>query len=126
MAGKNVISVQSLLSDDCILTGNLSQHGSIKIDGKMFGDLTTDGNAIIGEHAEFQGTIRAKNVLISGKVSGDVIASGQISLTGTAEVHGDISYEAFLIDEGAKFAGNCTLTKPADPDILGRSEEDGQ
>ena len=109
---KNKLAVQTLLSEDSNVTGDITLDGTIKVDGKWNGNIRAGGNVIIGEKAEIRGDIKGNRIIISGHVTGDVLASGQLSLTNTAVLTGDASYAAIVIDEGAKLSGTCTLTTP--------------
>ena len=112
---KNKLAVQTLLSEDSNVTGDITLDGTIKVDGKWNGNISVGGNVIIGEKAEIRGDIKGNRIIISGHVTGDVLASGQLSLTNTAVLTGDASYAAIVIDEGAKLSGTCTLTTPIEP-----------
>ncbi len=112
---KNKLAVQTLLSEDSNVTGDITLDGTIKVDGKWNGNISAGGNVIIGEKAEIRGDIKGNRIIISGHVTGDVLASGQLSLTNTAVLTGDASYAAIVIDEGAKLSGTCTLTTPIEP-----------
>ena len=112
---KNKLAVQTLLSEDSNVTGDITLDGTIKVDGKWNGNISAGGNVIIGEKAEIRGDIKGNRIIISGHLTGDVLASGQLSLTNTAVLTGDASYAAIVIDEGAKLSGTCTLTTPIEP-----------
>lgn len=111
---KKVIEVQTLLSEDAVFTGNLTLQGTAKIDGKFEGDIVSRQDVVVGEKAVINGNLTCRNAIVSGHVTGDILSSGQISLTATAVLYGNITYEALVIDEGAVFSGNCTLSKKED------------
>ena len=120
---KNKLAVQTLLSEDSNVTGDITLDGTIKVDGKWNGNIRAGGNVIIGEKAEIRGDIKGNRIIISGHVTGDVLASGQLSLTNTAVLTGDASYAAIVIDEGAKLSGTCTLTTPIEAPVAVQQTE---
>jgi len=93
--------------DVTIEGGTLTSTETIRIDGTYIGEISCKGNILIGETGLIQGNIIAQNILVSGKIEGNIAAAGEVHLSTTCEVIGDISYENLIIDEGAKFTGNC-------------------
>jgi cytoskeletal protein CcmA (bactofilin family) len=69
------------------------------------GDIRSVG-LVIGEKAEVHGEIFAEDVTIRGKVMGRIRAR-KVLLAATSHVEGDILHEAFAVEAGAFFEGNC-------------------
>lgn len=113
MAGKT-LEVQTLISKDCSIVGDITLKGTVKIDGKLEGNLKTKGDVIVAPKAEVIGNISAHNVLIAGTVTGDVTAKGQVSMMSKGKLKGDITYSAMAMEEDAEITGSCSLqTRPA-------------
>ncbi|NLY42423.1 MAG: polymer-forming cytoskeletal protein [Clostridiaceae bacterium] len=103
------ITVDTLIGEGSYFEGNIQSEETIKIDGKIHGEIRAGGDIIIGEKAHIQGNIFGTNIIISGKVEGNVEARGQLRLTVSAQLIGDIKINSFIADEGAVFQGNCTM-----------------
>lgn len=97
--------VPSIISADLAVKGTLTSSGDIQIDGKVEGDVRSAG-LVIGEQAEIRGEIHADDVTVRGKVIGRIRAR-KILLASTCHVEGDILHEAFAVEAGAFFEGNC-------------------
>lgn len=95
----------SIISADLIVTGTLSSSGDIQIDGRIEGDVRSAG-LVIGEKAFIQGDIVAEEVTIRGRVEGSIRAH-KVLLANTCHVEGNIMHEAFAVETGAFFEGNC-------------------
>ena len=95
----------SLISGDMVINGTLNSTGDIQIDGRVEGDVRSAG-LVIGEKAEIHGEIFAEDVTVRGKVVGRIRAR-KVTLAATAHVEGDILHEAFAVESGAFFEGNC-------------------
>lgn len=95
----------SIISSDMTIQGSLSSSGDIQIDGRVEGDIRSAG-LVIGENAEVQGEVYAEDVTVRGKVMGRIRAR-KILLAATSRVEGDILHEAFAVESGAFFEGNC-------------------
>ena len=101
--GRN--SAPSIICADLIVTGTLTSTGDIQIDGQVEGDVRSVG-LVIGEQAQIHGEILAEDVTVRGKVKGRIRAR-KVQLAATSHVEGDILHEAFAVESGAFFEGNC-------------------
>ncbi len=101
--------IGSVLGADTRLTGTLHVNESIRIDGRLDGNIEqADGDdrwLLIGPTAEIQGDIRAQNVSVAGRVIGNIAASGNVELTNGAEVRGNISHQSITVEPGASVHG---------------------
>lgn len=95
----------SIISSDLTVTGTLNSTGDMQIDGIVEGDVRSVG-LVIGERAEIHGEIWAEDVTVRGKVIGRIHAR-KVLLSATSHVEGDILHEAFAVEAGAFFEGNC-------------------
>lgn len=106
--GKRLVrssAAPSIISADLIVTGTLTSAGDIQIDGRIEGDVRSAG-LVIGEKAFIHGDIVAEEVTIRGRVEGSICAH-KILLANTCHVEGNIVHEAFAVETGAFFEGNC-------------------
>ena len=95
----------SIISADLTVTGTLVSNGDIQIDGVVEGDVRSIG-LVIGEKAEIHGEILAEDITVRGRVIGRIRAR-KVQLAATSHVEGDILHEAFAVEAGAFFEGNC-------------------
>jgi cytoskeletal protein CcmA (bactofilin family) len=99
------LSAPSIISSDMVITGTITSTGDIQIDGRIEGDVRSVG-LVIGDKAEIHGEIFAEDVTVRGKVVGRIRAR-KVLLAATSHVEGDILHEAFAVESGAFFEGNC-------------------
>ena len=95
----------SIISADLTVTGTLVSNGDIQIDGVVQGDVRSVG-LVIGEKAEIHGEVLAEEITVRGRVIGRIRAR-KVLLAATSHVEGDILHEAFAVEAGAFFEGNC-------------------
>ena len=98
-------SAPSIISADLVVNGTLTSTGDIQIDGRVDGDVHSSG-LVIGDKAHIQGEILADDVTIRGHVHGSIRAR-KVLLCSTSHVEGNILHEAFSVEHGAFFEGNC-------------------
>jgi cytoskeletal protein CcmA (bactofilin family) len=105
----------SLVGAGTVIEGKIKTEGSIRIDGKLHGDVIAKLNIAVGEGGVIEGSIMACNVSLAGKVSGTVTATEKLVLEGKSVMKGDIRASRLVVDEGAMFDGQCAMTTPPGP-----------
>ena len=101
-------AITSIVGEDVSINGDLISNTSIRIDGKVMGNVTAQKLIIVGKNAEIKGDLSYKNVIVFGKLIGSVTATEvQIKKTGT--IHGDISVQAIEIEMGGKYNGSLMM-----------------
>jgi cytoskeletal protein CcmA (bactofilin family) len=98
-------SAPSIISGDLVVNGTLTSSGDIQIDGKVEGNVNSAG-LVIGDKACIEGDVIAEDVTVRGRVKGSIRAR-KVLLASTCHVEGDILHEAFAVETGAFFEGNC-------------------
>jgi cytoskeletal protein CcmA (bactofilin family) len=106
---KTMGRVDSIIGADASLRGSYNSKHSIRVDGEIYGNITSEDGIIVGEKGMVRGNLVAKSVLIGGKVKGNITASQRLEVQGTAHVEGDLSAPILVIEEGAVFEGNCQM-----------------
>jgi len=89
--------------------GVITYSGTIRIDGKVEGEILSDGALVIGESAEVKAEIVVENIVCSGKMSGNVRASKKLHLLSKATFEGTINTPSLVIDEGVQFNARCDM-----------------
>jgi cytoskeletal protein CcmA (bactofilin family) len=91
------------------IDGRLYFRESVRIDGKVHGDVALDGDCkasvAVAATGGVEGDISAYRVLVAGRVLGNINAEERVELTSTAHVSGDITYGSISIAHGAKVLG---------------------
>jgi cytoskeletal protein CcmA (bactofilin family) len=95
----------SIISADLVVTGTLTSTGDIQVDGRVEGDVRSTG-LVIGDKAFIQGDVTGDDVTVRGRVQGSIRAR-KVLLCATCHVEGNILHEAFAVEAGAFFEGNC-------------------
>lgn len=101
--------VETVLGAGSDFRGQITAKGSIRIDGRIEGNVSSEEAVIIGERGMVKGNISGKTVLISGKVNGNVASAKRLEITPTGQLQGDIHTPRLVIAEGVIFKGNCDM-----------------
>ena len=110
MAEKQSGNELSFVGPGTIVEGKIKTDGSIRIDGKLVGDLVAKSNAAVGLSGVVEGNLTAQNVSLAGKVQGTVTALEKLVLEEKSVMKGDLRAARLVIDEGAMFDGHCAMT----------------
>jgi cytoskeletal protein CcmA (bactofilin family) len=100
---------KNVLGPDVEIKGNLKFTGELTLDGKLEGEVTTDGTLNLGETAVVNGNITAQTVVVRGKVNGNVTAKEKIEIKAKAELFGDIRAARLSVEEGVTFVGKTEV-----------------
>jgi cytoskeletal protein CcmA (bactofilin family) len=100
----------SLISAGAVLEGKIKTEGSVRIDGRLVGDVVSKANAAVGPAGSIEGSLTAKNISIAGRVQGSIVANDKLILEAKCTMQGDIRAARLVVDEGATFDGKCAMT----------------
>jgi cytoskeletal protein CcmA (bactofilin family) len=113
--------INTLLGRGSEFEGKLTFEGTVRIDGKLRGEIFTDDILVVGEGAEVQAEIQVGVVIVEGNVTGNIRAKRAVELHAPARVRGNIVTPSLFIDKGVIFEGNCKMdgveaqARPATP-----------
>ena len=87
--------------------GIISFEGTIRMDGRLEGEIHMKGTLVVGEHAVIEGDVSADVVIVGGRITGTVIARDKAQLLAAGVVLGTIKTPLLSVEEGARFMGAC-------------------
>ena len=91
----------SVISEECQFHGTLDLQGSLRIDGKLEGNVDNAKYVTISKTGSVKGDITAQGVVIIGKMTGDICADS-VEILADAKINGNIRSKSILIEGGAK------------------------
>ena len=106
-------ATRNVLSTDVEIKGTVKFTNDLVVDGKIEGEIQSDGNLTVGENARIKAEIKTATVVVYGKVHGNLTATDRVELKASAEVVGDIKAKTLSIEPGAIFVGKSTVGTPA-------------
>ena len=106
---------RNVLSSDVEIKGTVKFTNDLVVDGRIEGEIQSEGNLTVGENARLKAEIKTGTVVVYGKVHGNIVASERVELKATAEVVGDIKAKTLSIEPGAIFVGKSNVGTPSTP-----------
>jgi len=90
-------------------SGVIKYQGSVRVDGKLDGEVHADGTLFLGEQAVITAKISAQAVISKGQITGDVSAKEKVQLLAPAKMDGSVKAPSLLMEEGVLFNGTCEM-----------------
>jgi len=103
-------SGKDVLSSDVEIKGSIKFQKELLIDGKVEGEINSDGVLTIGENADIRGEIKTKSITVYGKVQGNITVGERCELKSRCTLQGDLKAARLVIEEGATFIGKSEVT----------------
>jgi cytoskeletal protein CcmA (bactofilin family) len=99
----------AFVGEEVSFKGVIRYHGTVRVDGRLEGEIYTDGNLIIGQKAVITAKIQAGTIMCQGKITGEVEAKHRVKLLNPAIFDGRITTPLLSMDEGVRFNGTCNM-----------------
>jgi len=106
-----------VLNSDVEIKGTLKFTGELTFDGKLDGDITSEGILNVGDNAVVKGNLNVNSVVLRGKINGNVTAREKIEIKAKTELFGDIRSAKLVIEEGVTFVGKIEVNPNKDAPI---------
>ena len=101
---------KDILSSDVEIKGSIKFQKELLIDGKVEGEINSEGVLTIGENADIRGEIKTKSIVVFGKVHGNITVNERCELKSKCTLQGDLKAARLVIEEGATFIGKSEVT----------------
>lgn len=105
--------VTTLLGKGSEFEGKLSFEGTVRVDGKLTGEIFTDDALIVGEGAEVNAEVTVGSIVIQGTVRGNITAKRSVEIQSPGRVRGNINTPSLFIEKGVFFDGHCQMDSSA-------------
>jgi cytoskeletal protein CcmA (bactofilin family) len=101
--------INTLLGRGSSFEGKLTFEGTVRIDGRLSGEIFSDDVLVIGEGAQVSAEIEVGVVIVEGNVTGNIRARRAVELHAPARMRGNIETPSLFIDKGVIFEGHCKM-----------------
>lgn len=96
------------------IEGELRFDASFRVDGKVHGKVTSQGDLVVGEEGEVEGEVEVGQLFVTGQVRGSVKAARRVQIAPGGRVFADLSTPSLVIEDGAIFEGRCSMSRRED------------
>lgn len=102
----------TLIAPGALIEGKLHAKGMLRIDGTVTGEITCEGNVVIGKDGKVEARVEAVNLTIGGVLKGDVKVAERLEVLPTGRLEGNASTKIIVIEDGGFFSGSCEMPTP--------------
>src|SRR5688500_3406673 len=101
--------INTLLGRGASFEGKLTFEGTVRVDGKLKGEVFSDDVLIVGEGAHLEAEVDIGEIVIQGTVVGNIRAKRSIEIHAPGRVKGDLHTPSLQIDKGVIFEGRSFM-----------------
>ncbi len=122
MFDKKNEKLEAIIGINTQIEGNISTKGTLRIDGRLTGNIDTDW-LIVGEKAFIKGDVRVAGVAVAGYLEGNVTAKEIIELKRTGQIRGDVSTSKLVVIEGGMVDGKIAMQQKEGGKVVELTQE---
>lgn len=101
--------INSIIGADVIMEGNITAKESLRVEGTIVGDVSSEGVMVISASGKVTGNVKASDIVIAGTIEGDIVSEGRIEVETSGRIIGNIKAQSLIVDKNAVFQGQCTM-----------------
>lgn len=109
---KTFANSATLISAGTTLTGDVHSENDLRIDGTIYGNISSSAKIIVGPTGIVEGNIDGQQADVVGKVNGNITVKELLQLRGQCDVQGNIAAARLQVDPTAQFNGQCQMGNP--------------
>jgi cytoskeletal protein CcmA (bactofilin family) len=99
----------SVLAAGTRIEGNVRTTESIRLDGVVIGNLTSNRRVVMGDGSSVVGDVRADSASIGGNVDGKVEVNSKLQILKTGRIIGGLKASEFAVEQGGYFEGTTSI-----------------
>lgn len=103
-------SCGGVVSAGSVWQGSLKIDDSVRIDGRLSGEIEARHTVYVAEGAEVDAKIRAVYVIIAGKFQGEVHCTERFEVKPTGQAKCEVTTKTLVVHEGAFVEGQVHMT----------------
>lgn len=101
--------VDTIIHKGTTIEGIVSHESSIRVDGRIVGEVICKGDVYIGASGSIENKIEANNIIISGDAVGNLYAKESVHIQETGKLTGKVRATGIIIDQGGIFNGESSI-----------------
>ncbi|MFQ5848219.1 MAG: polymer-forming cytoskeletal protein [Candidatus Methylomirabilales bacterium] len=107
--GREIGEIKAFLGEGTEFKGILSFQGTVRIDGRLEGEVLGDELLIVGEEGVLRAEVEVGSLISNGRIEGNIRAKKRVELLASSTVIGKISTPCLVVMEGATVNGTCDM-----------------
>ena len=122
----NVTTLQTFVSTDTRITGQIQGEAGIIISGHVEGDVSAKGILYLEPGCRIEGNAVAGGVIVAGEVHGNIASKGRVEVRESGRVLGDIECTRIAIEEGGTVKGKIRMPRSSGKPVMFTEKRDNR
>jgi cytoskeletal protein CcmA (bactofilin family) len=115
----------SLLGEGSFFQGKLTFIGTVRIEGRIEGEIHSDDTLVVADGGDVRGNIDVGTLIVTGGfVDATVVAKDAVEIHPGGTLHGEVTSPVFQIERGAVFRGQSRMPEDLPDDSVVEVLED--
>lgn len=102
----------SLIDRHSFFEGTYRSSRDLRIEGEVKGTIECQGTLHIAEGAQVDAHVQAESITVAGELSGEIICRGRLQIMPSGRLHGKVTTQTLVINEGAVYEGQLEMIAP--------------
>lgn len=108
-ATRDVADIKAFLGEGTEFKGILSFEGTIRVDGRVEGEVVGEELLIVGEEGVIHAEVEVGSLIAGGRIEGNIRAKRRVELLASSTVIGNIITPCLIVMEGATLNAGCDM-----------------
>jgi cytoskeletal protein CcmA (bactofilin family) len=101
--------LDTIIGSNAYFKGDIEVKGGVLIDGRVEGNVKTEGSLIIGKEGYIVGDVYAMNLNLNGKIEGKVYIKNRVEISSNGKIEGELHCKILVVDEGGYINGTMDM-----------------
>jgi cytoskeletal protein CcmA (bactofilin family) len=106
----------SFIDAHSTVEGTIQSQHDLRIEGTVHGRVHCDGILMVSQGAHVDAEVDAADIIVSGALSGVIRCRGRLEIRASGSVSGDVTTNALVIVEGARYEGQIAMVSSPKPE----------
>lgn len=107
--GREIGEIKAFLGEGTEFKGVLRFQGTVRVDGRLEGEVLGDDLLIVGEAGVLRAKVDVGSVVSNGRIEGNIRAKKRVELLASSTIVGKITAPCLVVMEGATLNGTCDM-----------------
>ncbi len=106
---REIGEIKAFLGGGTEFKGVLYFQGTVRVDGRLEGEVVGDEMLIVGEGGVLRAKVEVGSLISNGRIEGTIRAKKRVELLASSTVIGEITTPCLVVMEGATLNGKCDM-----------------
>jgi len=117
-------ALNSLMSQDLVMTGLIRSRNAVVVEGFLMGDIRCDEDVIVTPTGTVVGCIMSRCATIEGRVQGSIYVYERLRFQGNASMNGSVHTSRLEVESMDAFNGECHMSSASEIEGLIRKMDE--